>query len=261
MSYYLIDHKNPNGEHYYRSRRGTVLAIVVHITSGLEDLDGVDDHSAENTARYAATTDRQVSWHSGNDTDSSLDLLPSSYTAFHCQGFNSRTYGHEISKKHPDWRGMDPLWIARTLGRAAAHLAPKAAELGIPIRKARRADLEAAIAINAAPVGFIGHWELDPGRRSDPGRVGQLDTFPWDPFLAALRGPGTQPQEDDMALRTYQENGTGPEIAFIPGRGAHQVNADEKKWLIDMGLVQDLPPKPLAPNDARRWFGDPIPSQ
>jgi len=71
-------------------------------------------------------------------------------------------------------------------------------------------------------------------------------------------------EDDDMRLRTYVEGPVAPgkpEIVFIPGRGAHQVNADEKRWLIDMGLVQDAPPLPLAPNDARRWFGDPIPSQ
>lgn len=190
------ENRNPYGPHYYTSRRGTVLAIVIHITAGLEDLDGVDDHSAEKTARYAATTSRPVSWHSGSDADSSLDLLPASYTAFHCQGYNSRTYGHEISKRDTDWRDEPPGWVAKTIGRAAAHLAPKAIELGVPIRKARRSDLDTAIAVNGAPAGFIGHWELDPGRRSDPGRVGNLDTFPWDPFFAALRGPGHQ--EDDM---------------------------------------------------------------
>lgn len=73
--------------------------------------------------------------------------------------------------------------------------------------------------------------------------------------------PAIALQEDWMALRTYQENGTGPEIAFIPGRGAHQLNADEKNWMIQMGLIQNAPPLPLAPNDARRWFGDPTPSE
>lgn len=80
----------------------------------------------------------------------------------------------------------------------------------------------------------------------------------WTPDTAP---PTAEEGDDEMALRTYQENGTGPEIVFIPGRGAHQLNADEKRWLIDMGLVKDAPPLPLAPNDARRWFGDPLPSQ
>lgn len=189
MGAYLLDHPNPRGEHFYRTRRGSVLAIVVHITAGLQDLDGRDDHSAEGTAAYAATTGRAVSWHSGSDSDSALDLLPSSFTAWHCVGYNSRTYGHEISKAGPDWRGMPGSWIEATLARAAGHLGPKARELGVPVRKATKAELDAAIARNGAPVGFVGHHELDPSRRADPGRVGNVDTFPWSRFLALAGNP------------------------------------------------------------------------
>src|SRR5688500_6361688 len=98
MGFYLLDNPNPNGPFYYTTRRGKILAMVVHITAGLEDLDATNDHSAEATARYAATTSRPVSWHLGSDTDSGFHLLPASYTAFHVRGYNSTTIGHEISK-------------------------------------------------------------------------------------------------------------------------------------------------------------------
>lgn len=158
-------------------------AIVVHITAGLEDLAGRADQSAERTAAYAAGTNRKVSWHSGSDTDSRLELLPPSFTAWHAAGYNSSTYGHEISKTSPDWRGMPAWWVTATLEQAARHLGPMARFLGIPIRKTGRAELDQAIARNLNPVGFVGHWELDPSRRSDPGRVGVVDTFPWSRFL------------------------------------------------------------------------------
>lgn len=187
MTPYLLAHPNPFGPHFYNSRRGTVVAIVVHVTAGLEDLDGMNDQSAEATARYAATTRRAVSWHSGSDADSALDLLPSGYTAFQCQGYNSRTYGHEISKRTPDWRYMTPSWVDATLHQAAKHLAPKARELGIPLRHATKREVDEAIARNLNPVGFIDHWQLDPGRRSDPGLVGGADTFPWARFLDLIR--------------------------------------------------------------------------
>lgn len=184
---FLLANPNPHGPHFYHSRQGkTVLAIVLHITAGLEELRGIVDHSAERTARYAATTDRRVSWHSGSDTDSSLDLLPSGYTAFHVQGYNSRTYGHEISKRTADWRYMAPSWVDATLHQAARHLAPKARELGIPLRHATKRELDEAIARNLNPVGFVDHWQLDPGRRSDPGLVGATDTFPWARFLSLV---------------------------------------------------------------------------
>lgn len=200
MGFYLLENKNPNGDHFYTTRRGRVLAIVVHITAGLEDLDATDDMSAEQTARYAATTDRAVSWHSGSDADSALDLLPDTYTAFQCQGYNSTTYGHEISKRHTDWRWMPEPWRTRTLTVAARHLAPKAAVLGVPRRHATRVELDRAIASGGAPVGFVGHWELDPSRRSDPGLVGRLDTFPWTEFFALMGATANIPasQESDV---------------------------------------------------------------
>jgi len=209
MGYYLLDHPNPHGPHYHTTRRGRVLAIVVHITAGLEDLDATDDHSAENTARYAATTDRQVSWHSGSDSDSALDLLPAGYTAFHCVGYNSTTYGHEISKADPDWRNAPEPWRTRTLTQAARHLGAKARQLGIPIRKATKADLDHAIATGGQPVGFISHAELDPARRRDPGLVpGVGDTFPWNEFLAIARGE----EADDMGAVEQRQIATLTEL-------------------------------------------------
>jgi hypothetical protein len=136
-----------------------------------------------------------VSWHSGSDSDSAFDLLPASYTAFQVKGYNSSTYGHEISKRETDWRDDPEPWRTRTLTRAARHLAAKARELGIPRRKATRAELDRAIATGGPPVGFIGHWPLDPGRRSDPGLVvaEQVDTFPWAEFFDLM-----DDEEDDM---------------------------------------------------------------
>lgn len=183
MGYTLVDDPNPQGEHFYRSRRGRVLAIVVHITAGLEDLDGHDDQSAEATARYAGSTARKVSWHSGSDTDSIVELLPADYTAWHVQGYNSITYGHEISKRHTEWRDMPADWVEATLQHTAYHLGHKALELSVPLRKTTRAELDDARRHGGDPVGFIGHWELDPGRRSDPGLVRGHDTFPWRTFI------------------------------------------------------------------------------
>jgi hypothetical protein len=215
MGYYLLDHANPHGPHYYTTRRNPLLAIVVHITAGLEDLDATDDQSAEATARYAATTDRAVSWHSGSDSDTVLGLLPASYTAFQCRGYNSSTYGHEISKADTDWRDAPEPWRTRTLRLAGAKLGDVARANRVPIRRCTKAELDRAIANGGPPVGFIAHATLDPTRRTDPGLVGNLDTFPWADLF-------TYAQEDDMPLTTA-------DIPIIKRAVAEQLDAEAKR--------------------------------
>lgn len=208
--HYLLDRKVAHGPKWYTTRRQPILAIVEHITAGLEALDATDDHSAERTAAYAATTDRKVSWHEGTDTDGNLSLLPDTYTAFHVAGFNSCTLGREISKRHTDWRSMPAHWTKATLANAAVGDARWCRRHGIPVRKATRAELDQAILHyqrtgQARPVGFVAHWELDPTRRHDPGRhpmrAGAPDTFPWRSYLelVAHHVHGT-PQEDDADM-------------------------------------------------------------
>lgn len=216
--YYLLDNPNPHGPNYYTTRRRALVAIVVHITAGLEDLDGEPDHSAERTARYAATTTRDVSWHSGSDTDSALDLLPASYTAWHVRGYSSSTYGHEISKRDTDWENQPDWWVTKTLTRASHKLARRAVANNIPIRRISRAQLDRARNANdPSQGGFIGHAPLDPTRRTDPGR-----NFPWDRFLHMTRKeaqlyvpipPGGLPPRGwaDAAWRRWVErSGTNP---------------------------------------------------
>lgn len=187
MSYRLLDDRNRHGDHFYTTRRNTLVAIVVHVTAGLEDLKGRDD-SAEATARYAGTTEREVSWHSGSDADSCVHLLPPAFTAWHVTGYNSSTYGHEISKADTDWSKMPAGWVDRTLSQAARCLTPIAADAGIPVRHITRGQLDRAIAAgDPSQGGFIGHDVLDPRRRGDPG-----EDFPWSRFLSLM--------EDDMAL-------------------------------------------------------------
>ncbi len=189
---YLLTHPNPHGDHYYTSRREPILAVVEHITAGLEDLDALADQSAEATARYAATTERKVSWHQGTDSDSTIVLLPDGYTAFHVAGYNSCTLGRELSKNHTDWRIVPVRWREATLAHAARADADWCRLHRIPPRKATRGELDRArdrwrTSRDVTPVGFIGHGELDPERRTDPGLVKGLDTFPWRSYLELVR--------------------------------------------------------------------------
>lgn len=182
--YYLLDHRSKPAN-WYPTRRSPLRLIVVHITAGLEDLDG-PDASAEQTARYAATTDRAVSWHSGSDSDSFLRLLPAGYTAFHVQGYNSSSYGHEISKASTKWAGMSKAWTDRTLANTAAALAPIVRDYRIPLRRLSKAQ------VDGGQSGFAAHADLDPSRRSDPGK-----DFSWDRLFALIDQINTPTSEED----------------------------------------------------------------
>ena len=196
--YHLLDKPNPNGEHFYRKRLRPLLAGVVHITAGIQDLDARDDHSAERTAAYASSTDRRVSWHLTADTDTFVPMLPASFTAWHAGGYNSPTWGVEFCKLDTSWTGEPEPFVAGTLRNGVAGIRREPEVLALPRRRATRAELDAAIAHydrtgEAIPVGWIPHSELDPERRSDPG----LD-FPWTRFFALL----DDLEDDDMFTDT-----------------------------------------------------------
>lgn len=211
MGYYLLDNRNPNGDHFHRSRRQDLRVFVVHITAGLEDLS-LPDQSAERTARYAATTARQVSWHAGVDTDSIVWLLPDEYTAFHVQGFNSPSYGLEISKRTTNWHSMPDAWVAATL-RNAAEVAHKVAmRNGIPFAKITAAQAR------AGQRGFIGHHELDPSRRSDPGLYNGRNTFPWSQFLRMAASGSPQQKDDDMIYMDTKGDGQAVSAQVLANR-------------------------------------------
>lgn len=200
MDYYLLDHPNPNGDHFYESRNAKLIAIVAHITAGLQDLDTVDDHSCENTSAYAASTNREVSWHGSSDSDSNMQLLPPWYTAWHASNYNSCTYGWEICKTHTDWRTMPAVWVEKTLRQAAKGLAPIVRDYKIPLRAVPRWEVDKARQ-TGIPVGFVSHAELQPEDRTDPGLVRGVDTFPWGRLFELiamyLRGEDPDELEDD----------------------------------------------------------------
>lgn len=233
-NFYLLDHPNPNGNHFYTSRRGKIKGQIIHITASIEDIDLVGpDRTCEAEAKYAATTSRQVSWHTGSDTDGYLNLLPYGYTAFQCINYNSTTAGHEISKTETDWRDDDEDVIERRLFWAAEAIRGPMKFAGIPFRKATKQELDHAIATNGPPVGMVGHTELDPTRRSDPGMVRGVDTFPWARFINVLKSvaPPTIPdiiKETDMFI--LRADGK-PLVLVIGNKISNISNADRSALL------------------------------
>lgn len=204
MGYFLLDNPNPHGPHYYSTRRSPLTCVVLHVTAGLEDMDG-NDQSAERTARYAATTDRPVSWHAAADSDSCFYLLPDSYTAYHCKGFNACGYGLEISKRTTRWAGMPAAWTEATLRHSAKILAPVVQKHGIPLRRLTKAQAE------AGHKGFLYHSDADPSRRSDPG-----SDFPLDRLFALIEAELTPTPQEDIDVYFAYESDDKTLVGYTP---------------------------------------------
>lgn len=259
MDYYLLKNPNPSGPNFYPTRRQPVLAIVVHITAGLQDLDLIGpDHSAEGVSRYAATTDRDVSWHRSSDSDSEIELLPTSYTAWHAVDYNSTTVGHEISKLDVSWADEPAEWVTRTLRMAAVGPAGKtglravAKQYGVPRRRASRAKLDAAIDLyrrtgQVRPVGFVAHSDLDPTRRRDPG-----GDFPWLRFFGFMADPDAPtdwledlmslydtPAEFEAAVAKATAAGTGAALAAWLPRTVAALNGRANSYFADAAVNDD----------------------
>lgn len=181
------------GDSFYSTRRnGPVLGIVLHVTAGLQDTDMVGpDHSAEGTASWALSSKAEVSWHAGVDSDSIVPCLPDTYTAWHAKGYNSRTWGVEISNRDAVWGNKPKDWTEATLRNAAKACAPIVKKYGLPLQRVTRSTVDARIAAGK-PFGFTYHSYLSD-IRVDPGK-----DFPWDRFIALVKAelnpPAPKPQ-------------------------------------------------------------------
>ena len=174
--HYLLDHPNPHGSFFYPRRelcqhgKGIHL-VVLHTAENFPDYDP-PDLGAEAVARYASVTTRKVSWHVTVDSDSTVPMLPDTYTAFHVRNYNRCSLGLEMATKAAEWYGSPDEWRYPLLYRAVDVVADWCIAHNLPPRYATKTD------VDAGKAGITGHNELDPTRRSDPGHA-----FPWDWFL------------------------------------------------------------------------------
>jgi len=176
MSFYAYDNPNPNGNHWHTGRRTCQHGIdgphilVVHVSTQLPDYAG-EDTNAEALAHYMQSTSRAASWHYSADSDSRINMLPVSDTAWHVRGYNRCGIGLEIATVHDDWDNAPERWLDGIFEQAQGVVA-EANTLGIPSVRLTKDQ------VDAGGYGFVAHSDLDPDRRKDPG-----PTFDWGRLL------------------------------------------------------------------------------
>lgn len=200
---YLDDHKPARAQQRVPRRDRLSGVIGVHTAENTPDFVAFDG-GAEAVARFISTrTDAPGSYHVIVDSDSRVQVVDYGNEAFHDgTGTNRHSIGLSVATRADvwplapkDWRDGAVTQLAIAAADASRYIRAKT---GIVV-PARRITGEQA---RARVPGFVAHADLDPARRTDPGKA-----FPWGPFLEQYarligRGPTTPPKEDEDVKAT-----------------------------------------------------------
>lgn len=120
--FYLLDHPPARAQFYDRRNAALTGGVAVHTTESIIDTVTIDT-GAENVAAFIARRGDAGSYHVLVDSDSTVPMVPDSYTAFHiaASGHNSRTWGIAFACRTTDLDPDHP-WTRAAFKRAAVEI-------------------------------------------------------------------------------------------------------------------------------------------
>lgn len=176
---YLETHPPARRQFRTKRRAEATGAIVVHTAESMARL-ALPDEGAEVVAAFISRrTDSPGSYHSVVDSDSIVRVGEYSWEMFHeGTGGNRWSLGLSFACRAVQWETLPKRWVDGALrngAKEAANMARWVAEtrgIAVPARRLTPEQYRDGLP------GFIGHGELDPERRYDPGIK-----FSWTRFL------------------------------------------------------------------------------
>lgn len=179
MAPVYLDVHPPRRDQFYRTRANPIRAqIVLHTAENVPGFKSTDQ-SAEDVASFIANRSDAGSYHSLVDSDSIVHVGEYGWTMFHVgvAGVNSRTLGLSFACRTSDWVAMEWDRVVRFLKNGAAEARRMSAWLQATYRLEVAPRHLTPVEFNRGESGFIFHAQLDPKRRSDPGREFPMSTF------------------------------------------------------------------------------------
>lgn len=168
---YLVTHPPARSQFRTQRRAKVTGAIVVHTFENEADLNPPDTKAETGAAFIARRPDKPGSYHTVVDSDSAVQLGWYRWEMFgEGTGGNRWALHLSFACKAAQWATLPDWWINGAIEQAAIEAARMArwvkAEVGVTI-PAKRIT---AAQYRAGEPGFVAHGDLDPSRRTDPGK-------------------------------------------------------------------------------------------